>query len=509
MNFSQFEDSLQSIRPSTTGWRALMGALNGDELTPDELAEFQRLTKRSKPRPGGESEAIIIAGRRAAKSETAARWIVHQAIYGDHGHAAASGQHLIIPILSPERKMSREIMAYIKGLLTQPSIKRWVEKELEEVVDFKTGVSVRILTADSTSVRSGTCCAAVLDEACFLAHEPCSDPDTAVVEALRPSMAPILGAAPRRMLVISSAGVRHGWVYDQVQAYHGVEDAPILTAVATTSDLNPNIDPAYLARRQASNPTTYAREHLSQFSDCISDGWLNINNITRAIDTGVIVRPYELGLRYRISVDVGLNTDSTGIAVATTRWLWGDVGRSKKVRRTDICYVDRLVPKPGDPVPVNLMIQRTMRACELYGQSTVYIDQFSSSVLVEMFKSRGIRAIKTPWSGSGEDSKLQRFTRVKEALADGSLRLLDVDYMIQELSNIRGTALPGGGTKLEANYGSDDTAHAVVQAASIALASTPTWSQGGPAGSPGTLFSWEKERESEGLKRAVMLVLGC
>lgn len=504
-SFLSWEQSLKGIRPSSPAWRTIIGAINGDDLSDEERDLYARLTGRTVIPEGGASEAIVIGGRRGGKSESAARWLVHQALFGGHEIALAPGQKGVLAVISPERAMSKEILAYCKGLARHPSVKKSVAHELEESIEFKNRLVIKILSADSTSVRSGTIVAAVLDEWCFAPHEPSADPDVAIVEALRPGMAPVRGAPPRRMIVISSAGVRDGWVYDTIQASHGKDDAAILTAIATTEQLNPSIDQKYLAKRKAANPRTFEREHLSIFSDVITNGWFGHETLTCSIDRGRSETPYVDGLRYTIAVDAATERDAWAVCVATTFYRYADEAKTRKERRTEVVYSRAWLPKPGQPLDVRAMISETRKICERYGTARIHLDQWNSATLIEMFRDRQIKAIKVPWTASGDESKYERYSRVRDALRDGSLRLPDDAALLSELGNVRGTALPTGGERLEASIGHDDLASACVMASSIALASTPTW----PNAGPGRESTWDREHREEQQRRLMLAVYGC
>ena len=117
-----------------------------------------------------------------------------------------------------------------------------------------------------------------------------------------------------------------------------------------------------------------------------------------------------------------------------------------------------------------------------------------------MARSLGMKFVQVPWTSGGDDSKLQRFLRVREAMQDGSIRLPEDPVLLSELASIRGKALPSGGERLEASRGHDDVAHAAVMAASIALTKPPTWADD-------SLFPWEKAEKQAAIDRAVARLL--
>jgi hypothetical protein len=122
-----------------------------------------------------------------------------------------------------------------------------------------------------------------------------------------------------------------------------------------------------------------------------------------------------------------------------------------------------------------------------------------------MLRDVGVQAVQVPWSGNGDDSKYQRFLRVKDGIRDGSIRLPDDPALLSELRNIRGTALPAGGERLEASIGHDDLAHACVQACSIALAQPSSW----PTVGHEQEASWDREEREQRERRLMLACYGC
>jgi hypothetical protein len=479
-----WEDSLPSIRKSSPAWRACIRALYGSPLSDDERAIYARLAGGAEAPADAASEAIFVVGRRGGKSEQMARLAVYEAIHGGHAAALAPGQVGIVAIIGARREQALEIIGYARGLVeSTPALKRLLEKDGAQTwsIAFRTGITIKIITADAVSVRSGTLVCAILDEACFLPHDG-AEPDTAIVAALRPGLAPLRGAPRRRMIAISSAGTRRGWVYEAVQAHHGHSDTGVMAIVATTTDANPNVDPSFLAAEKAKDPIRFAREYESIFSDIVTDGWLSAD-LAGATDTARTgSTPRAEGLRYHIGIDQAFGSgDGFGIVVAASRLTWADDRREVKTRSTHVVHVEGHSPTPGKPLSVHHMIERVKSVYLAYGgreHARVYIDQHCSAVLRTLLADKGIRAHVTPWTGSGENSKHARWSAVRDAMRSGELRLPNHPQLLSELANLRSTALPSGGERIEASVGHDDVAHAMCLAVSEALRSPARFADG-------------------------------
>jgi hypothetical protein len=490
-----WEDTLPGIRRSSPAWRATIRALYGSELSDGEAALYARLSGGAAPPPGGAAEAVFVVGRRGGKSETLARLAVFEAVHGGHAAALAPGQVGIVAIIGARREQALEIINYAKGLVEAiPSLKRQLVKDGAQTwsITFRTGITIKILTADSTSVRSGTIVCAILDEAAFLPHDGV-EPDVALIGAIRPAILPIKGAPRRRMIAISSAGVRNGWVFDQVQSHHGRESTGTIALVGTTLDYNPNADPAFLETEKAKDPIRFAREYESVFSDVITEGWLSAD-LPAATDTERTgSTPHADGLRYHIGIDQAFGSgDGFGVVVAASRYHYADAERATRVRRTSVVHVEGHSPQPGKPLGVHALIERVRAVCAQYGERRVYIDQHCSAVFRDLLAAKGIRAIVRPWTGSGDHSKHARWSAVRDAMRSGELRLPNHPQLISELTNLRSTALPGGGERIEAARGHDDVAHAMCLAVSEALAAPARWADG-------DLTAWELAERSRGV----------
>ena len=259
-------------------------------------------------------------------------------------------------------------------------------------------------------MRGPTVVCAIVDEVCWLPTGDAANNDVSILEALRPALAPIRGAPPRRLIAISSAGYRRGWAYETVRANHGRVGAEPLTLIATTEQVNPNIDRAWLERRREASPAVYQREFLSQFADSeATAAWFGADVVRNAV--GPVIGERRDDRRYTVAVDAAFRRDAFAIAVCSSR-------------------------------------------------------------LID-----GINAVRKPWTGgNSETSKVSRFSAMRDAMADGSLRIPQNDRLVAELLGISSTILPSGAERLEAAPGQkDDLACAAVLAYSCAAEQKQTF----------------------------------
>ena len=69
-----------------------------------------------------------------------------------------------------------------------------VERETADTFDLNNDVTIEIQVASYRSIRGYTVCAALLDELAFWQTDDASDPDYAIINAIRPSMATVPNA---------------------------------------------------------------------------------------------------------------------------------------------------------------------------------------------------------------------------------------------------------------------------------------------------------------------------
>src|SRR5215831_9853287 len=74
------------------GWRSLLLAAMGEELKPDELETFRRLTERQEPPKARVDELVCVVGRRGGKSRAIATLLCYLACLVNYKPRLASGQ---------------------------------------------------------------------------------------------------------------------------------------------------------------------------------------------------------------------------------------------------------------------------------------------------------------------------------------------------------------------------------------------------------------------------------
>jgi hypothetical protein len=217
---------------SWLSWMVVWRSLFGLELSDDERALFQRCTGRTEPFPGIITEAWFLCGRRSGKSRFLAFLAVVLACFRDYTQFRAPGERIVIMVLAVDRDQAGVIFAYARALLTEtPMLKGLLERETNETLELKNGVSIEVHVSNYRSVRGRTVAAALCDEICFWKSEESRNPGAAVLAALRPSLATIPDAL---LICASSTYDRAGVAYETFERHHGKNESPILVWRADT-----------------------------------------------------------------------------------------------------------------------------------------------------------------------------------------------------------------------------------------------------------------------------------
>jgi hypothetical protein len=153
-------------------------------------------------------------------------------------------------IIAADRRQARVIMRYCVGLLKAvPMLAKLIEAQTRETIELRNRITIEIHTASFRTTRGYTIVAALLDELAYWATDEASaEPDTEVINALRPGMASIPDAV---MLCASSPYARRGALWNAYHRHYGRDGDDVLVWQAATRDMNPSVPQSYIDRHVA------------------------------------------------------------------------------------------------------------------------------------------------------------------------------------------------------------------------------------------------------------------
>src|SRR5262245_54371640 len=121
--------------PSWSGWRAVLLACAGEQLTDNEREEFKRLTGRDRE-PGQMVDLFLgVIGRRGGKSKAMAVFMVWLACCVNWSEELSIGERGIALIVAPTERQASVTAEYIRGIIdSAPLLSSLVEDKTQQVL---------------------------------------------------------------------------------------------------------------------------------------------------------------------------------------------------------------------------------------------------------------------------------------------------------------------------------------------------------------------------------------
>ena len=437
--------------PSWAGWRVLLIAIVGEELTPAERAIFTALTGRPREPLAPVEEAWLIIGRRSGKTRAAALLAAYFAGLCDHSDTLAPGERATLPILSASVWQAGKALQYLDGIFTHvPALAALVEGKTNDSISLSTHVDIECLAANFRTIRGGTAVAIVADEAAYWRNEGTANPDSEILNAARPSLATTGGP----LIVISSPYSRRGELWAAYKRDFGPAGDPlVLVAKADSRTLNPGLSEKVVARAYQRDPAAAAAEYGGEFRTDV-ESFVSREAVDVATVQGRLELPPIAGVRYFGFVDPsGGAQDSMTAAIAHAE---GDVVVLDAVRE---------VKPPFSPESV---VTDFTALLARYHINDVTGDRWGGEFVQELFVTRG-RGVNYVVS---ERTKSEIYKELLPLLNSGRVELLDLPTLAAQLMNLERRTARGGKDSVDHPPGQHDdlinaAAGALVLAAGI------------------------------------------
>jgi hypothetical protein len=452
-------------------WRAFLAALFGLPMSDEQLATYSQFTGRSTPPSKPLHEAWLVCGRRSGKSFVLATIAVFLAAFKDWRPYLAPGEIGVIMIIAADRRQARVIMRYCLGLLKAvPMLAKLIEAEARETIELRNRITIEIHTASFRTTRGYTIVAALLDELAYWATDEASaEPDTEVINAVRPGMSTI----PEAMLLCASSPyARKGALWNAYRGHFGRDGDEVLVWQADTRSMNPTVPQSYIDRHVAEDAVRAAAEYGAQFRSDI-EGFVAQEVVDAAIVPGRHELPPMKGISYAAFVDPsGGSSDSMTVAIAH---------RDRDGRAVLDAVRERRPPFSPDEVVVEFS-----GLVKAYGVRKVTGDRYGGEWPGERFRAHGIEYVPS------EKAKSDIYRDLLPLLNSRKTELLDLPRLATQLIGLeRRTARSGKDSIDHAPGAHDDVANSVSGALLLAIAApSALWRQeaflidGAPAPTP-------------------------
>lgn len=299
---------------SWRAWFAFLSALFALDMDERQEAIYRECTDRTAAPAETAKEAWLVIGRRGGKSFILALIAVYLSCFRDYRPYLQPGERATFMVIAADRKQARIIMRYIRGLLTGvPMLARMLDGPgTKESIDLTNSVTIEVHTASFRSARGYACCGAAVDEIAFMRSEDSANPDTEILNALRPAMATIPGAL---LLCASSPYARRGALWQAHKKHFGRNGDPILVWQAPTKRMNPKVPQHILDEAYEDDPASAAAEYGAQFRADI-EALVPREVVEACISPRVYERPFVRNQVYSAFVDPsGGSADSFCLAI--------------------------------------------------------------------------------------------------------------------------------------------------------------------------------------------------
>jgi hypothetical protein len=420
--------------PSWASWRVLLIAAMGEKLKPSERAIFESLTGR----PTGPKERVeeiwIIAGRRSGKTRAAAILAAYIAGLVDWSDVLAPGERASLPVVSASLSQAAKCYQYLDGVFANvPAFKKLVTGQTADTISLSNRVDLEIRPASFRTLRGSTCVACVADEVAFWRSDNSANPDTEILNAVRPSLATTDGM----LACISSPYAQKGELHSAFKRDFGPNGDPlIIVAKAASRTMNPTLAQRVIDRAYEKDAASASAEYGGDFRTDV-ESFVGQDVVNSCVETGCYERPPLAAVRYTAFIDPagGSGQDSMTLAIAH--------------REGDIAFLDclREVKPPFSP---DAVVEEFHAAMAMYRIHAVTGDRWGGEFVQEQFKKRGIRY------DTSEKPKSDIYKELLPLLNSRRVDLIDHQKMISQLCNLERKTARGGRDSIDHPTGAHD-----------------------------------------------------
>ena len=433
--------------PSYASWKMVSKIISGVRITAKEKQLFTTISQR-KTVPKELKELCLIIGRRGGKSKFAAALALYLACFKNWQKSLSVGERGIGMIICPDRRQGRVVRNYIAGFIKSSQLLHsMVEKIGPEQIDFKNNISIEIHTASYRSVRGYSVVFCILDELAFFRDENSANPDSEIINALKPAMLTL----PESMLIsLSTPYSRRGVVWDYFRHF-GEDDKQTLVLNADTKTMNPSVSEKFIRDAYKEDPASAAAEYGAEFRKDI-ESFVHLENVEAVVIPGRHELQPNGDISYFAFTDPsGGSQDSFSLAIS-----------HKEHNNTAVLDVIREIVPPFSPESVAKEFAELLKH---YRIRQVWGDRYAGEWPREQFRKHNIIYRVS------EKAKSDIYRDLLPIINSRKCELLDDPKLFTQLANLERRTARGGRDSIDHPPGShDDVVNAVAGAILLASA---------------------------------------
>ena len=172
----------------------------------------------SSPRRPVRACSLVLIGRRGGKDRGAAVVAAYVSGLVDWSGVLAKGERGIVLCIGADTKQAAVQRRYIEGVFdASPMLSSLVASKTAHGIELLNSISIEVRAANFRRLRGVTCVAVIATEAAFWLNETSANPDTEILNAVRPSLATTGGP----LLIITTPYAQRGEVYTIYRRHFG------------------------------------------------------------------------------------------------------------------------------------------------------------------------------------------------------------------------------------------------------------------------------------------------
>ena len=305
--------------PSFWTWKVVAKLIDGLPLIEvREVELFKECTGRTQLPNRHERRLlrrfILLVGRRGGKDRfESAVAVWRAALCADWQQYISAGEQAVVILLGRDRKHAAILRRYAQGLLQAPLLAAEITRNTGDLVEFRNGSSLEIISNDAALVRGRSAIAVLGSECChWRTSEHAASSDEEVVGAAEPSMA--MTPDGGLLLLGSSVYRKRGYMYRKYREAFGNDNSDDFVWYAASTVMNPALPQRVVDAALAEDPYRGGAEFLGRWREDLSD-FVPLDAIEACTATGVYERPPQRDITYIAFVDAAGGTGSDHFAL--------------------------------------------------------------------------------------------------------------------------------------------------------------------------------------------------
>lgn len=313
-----------------------------------------------------------------------------------------------------------------------------VVSQSEDEIVFKTGGTLTAFPCSSRGGRGWPIACLLMDEAAhFLSESEGPAVAEKVFAALSPSTAQFSNLA--RVIVSSTPFGSDGFFAELYTRVSNGELDEAMAHRATTQEMNPTVDAAFLAREEQRDPEAFRSEYLAEFVGS-GGAFLDPEVIAAAVAERQELPP-EAGTGWVAGLDPAFSSDPFGLAIVgrdranPERLVLGraQAWQPRRRLRGALSKAAGLVTFDEKRTHEDAVLEEVAKVCKRY-RARVVTDQFAAPQIVSRLRALGLSVRALPMTAS---SKTEVFLELRARLNTGELELYPEEQLLGELRRLR------------------------------------------------------------------------